>query len=114
MVGQVIASFLRPVGCPEAKASTFLMNAGLAVAGPCGSVASGMAQAAGKAPLTADATNGWALLNGAGGGAAAANCGNVLLVVVSAPAALVETLAGALIGSISLSGSIIAWASWMG
>ncbi|WP_340692422.1 NAD(P)(+) transhydrogenase (Re/Si-specific) subunit beta [Hyphomonas sp.] len=107
MVVAVIASFLYALSvAPEAKPH-LLMNAGLAVAALA--VGGGLAWRSGsKAPLTAMPQM-VALLNGAGGGAAAAIAAMVLLGGVSAPAALVVTLAGALIGSISLSGSIIAW-----
>ncbi|PIL20931.1 hypothetical protein P775_07135 [Puniceibacterium antarcticum] len=107
MVVAVLASFLYALSVgPEAQAHLWV-NIGLALLALA--IGGGLAWRSGsKAALTAMPQM-VALLNGAGGGAAAAIAAIVLLGGVSAPAALVVTLAGALIGSISLSGSLIAW-----
>lgn len=104
MVVAVVASFLYALSVgPEAQ-PRLLVNIGLALVALA--IGGGLAWRSGqRAELTAMPQM-VALLNGAGGGAAAAI---VLLGGVTAPVALVLTLAGALIGSVSLSGSLIAW-----
>ena len=107
MVVAVVASFLYALSVSAEAKPHLLVNAGLAVAALI--VGGGLAWRSGaRAGLTAMPQM-VALLNGAGGGAAAAIAAIVLLGGISAPAALVVTLSGALIGSISLSGSLIAW-----
>jgi NAD(P) transhydrogenase subunit beta len=107
MVVAVVASFLYALTVTPAAAPHLLVNVGLAVVALA--IGGGLAWRSGAhAKLTAMPQM-VALLNGAGGGAAAAIAAIVLLGGVSAPAALVVTLAGALIGSVSLSGSLIAW-----
>jgi H+-translocating NAD(P) transhydrogenase subunit beta len=107
MVVAVVASFLYALSVKAAAEPHLLVNAGLAVVALA--IGGGLAWRSGAAAKLTAMPQMVALLNGAGGGAAAAIAAIVLLGGVTAPAALVVTLAGALIGSVSLSGSLIAW-----
>ena len=107
MVVAVVASFLYALSVGPDAQSHLWVNAGLAVVALA--LGGGLAWRSGKRAALTAMPQMVALLNGAGGGAAAAIAAIVLLGGVSAPAALVLTLAGALIGSVSLSGSLIAW-----
>ncbi|WP_138936670.1 NAD(P)(+) transhydrogenase (Re/Si-specific) subunit beta [Roseovarius arcticus] len=107
MIVAVAASFLYALSVETEAEPYLLVNAALAVAALA--VGGGLAWRSGKkAGLTAMPQM-VALLNGAGGGAAAAIAAIVLLGGITDTAVLVVTLAGALIGSISFSGSLIAW-----
>jgi H+-translocating NAD(P) transhydrogenase subunit beta len=107
MVVAVAASFLYALSAKAGAQPQIWTNLGLALAALA--LGGGLAWRSGnRAALTAMPQM-VALLNGAGGGAAAAIAAIVLLGGVTAPAALIVTLAGALIGSVSLSGSLIAW-----
>ncbi|MEO8245182.1 MAG: NAD(P)(+) transhydrogenase (Re/Si-specific) subunit beta [bacterium] len=107
MAVAIVASFLYAASVKTAAQPHLMVNAALAVVALL--AGGGLAWRSGaRAKLTAMPQM-VALLNGAGGGAAASIAAIVLLGGVSAPAALVVTLAGALIGSVSLSGSLIAW-----
>lgn len=107
MVVAVAASFLYALSAKADAQPHIWTNLGLALAALA--LGGGLAWRSGsRAALTAMPQM-VALLNGAGGGAAAAIAAIVLLGGVSAPATLTVTLAGALIGSVSLSGSLIAW-----
>ncbi len=107
MVVAVVASFLYALSVAPAALPHLLVNAGLAVAALA--IGGGLAWRSGQRAALTAMPQMVALLNGAGGGAAAAIAAIVLLGGVTAPAAIVLTLAGALIGSVSLSGSLIAW-----
>lgn len=107
MVVAVVASFLYALSVKTEAQPHLWVNHGLTVVALA--FGGGLAWRSGSnAKLTAMPQM-VALLNGAGGDAAAAIAAIVLLGDVSAPAALVVTLAGALMGSVSLSGSLIAW-----
>jgi NAD(P) transhydrogenase subunit beta len=109
MLVAVLASFLYVLDVSDAARPYIVMNLGL-----CGLalvLGGGVAWLAGKnVPMTAMPQM-VALYNGAGGGAAAAIAATELLGgKVPGVTALVVTLLGAMIGAISLSGSLIAWA----
>jgi NAD(P) transhydrogenase subunit beta len=109
MLVAVFASFLYVLNVDDAAKPFLMMNMGL-----CGLalvLGGGVAWLAGKnVPMTAMPQM-VAIYNGAGGGAAAASAATELLGgKASGTTALVVTLLGAMIGSISLSGSLIAWA----
>lgn len=108
MVLAVLASFLYATGVnPEARPH-LAVNAGLVALALLLGV--GWAWRKGRTiPITAMPQM-VALYNGMGGGAAAAIAAVELLGHPHDPASLVVTVLGGLIGAISLSGSIIAWA----
>ena len=109
MLGAVVASFLYAFSVSAAAEPHLLINVGLALIAL--GIGGGAAWWSGrKVPLTAMPQM-VALYNGMGGGAAGAIAA-VQLFGNKAPGAteLVVTLIGALIGAVSLSGSLIAWA----
>jgi NAD(P) transhydrogenase subunit beta len=109
MLVAVIASFLYVLDADSAAEPFLMLNLGLCCVALL--LGGGVAWFAGKkVPMTAMPQM-VALYNGAGGGAAAAIAATELLGgKASGTTALVVTLLGALIGCISLSGSLIAWA----
>jgi H+-translocating NAD(P) transhydrogenase subunit beta len=106
MLVAVVASFLYALS-PGTAQTPVLVNSALALVALA--LGGGLAWRSGQSAALTAMPQMVALLNGAGGGAAAAIAAIVLLGGVTAPAALGMTLAGALIGSVSLSGSLIAW-----
>jgi NAD(P) transhydrogenase subunit beta len=113
MLVAVIASFLYVVTV-DAAAKPFLpVNVGLAVVALA--IGGGIAWLAGKKVQMTAMPQMVAIYNGLGGGAAAAIAAVELFgTTMPADVALVVTLVGALIGAISLSGSLIAWAKLQG
>ncbi|MGV8955506.1 MAG: NAD(P)(+) transhydrogenase (Re/Si-specific) subunit beta, partial [Cypionkella sp.] len=107
MVVAVVASFLYALSVAPAAQPHLLINIALALIALA--LGGGLAWRSGSRAALTEMPQMVALLNGAGGGAAAAIAAIVLLGGVTAPATLIVTLAGALIGSVSLSGSLIAW-----
>jgi H+-translocating NAD(P) transhydrogenase subunit beta len=107
MVVAVVASFLYALSVSPEAQPHLLINIGLAIVALA--LGGGLAWRSGSRAALTEMPQMVALLNGAGGGAAAAIAAIVLLGGTMAPAALIVTLAGALIGSVSLSGSLIAW-----
>jgi len=109
MLAAVLASFLYGLDVTGTARQFLMMNMGLCVLALV--LGGGVAWLAGRSvPMTAMPQM-VALYNGAGGGAAAAIAGTELLAGHAAGVtALVVTLVGAMIGCVSLSGSLIAWA----
>ncbi len=109
MVIAVSASFLVLANLPEAARPHMLANIVLAVLAL--GLGGGWAWWNGRKVAVTAMPQMVALYNGMGGGAAAAVAAVELLKVATAePLSISVTIAGALIGSISLTGSIIAWA----
>ena len=109
MVVAVLASFLYAVDVDPAARPHLLINIGLAVSALI--VGGGLAWWSGKKIALTAMPQMVALYNGMGGGAAGAIAAVELFGGgAQAPTRLVVTLLGALIGSISLSGSLVAWA----
>jgi NAD(P) transhydrogenase subunit beta len=113
MLVAVLASFLYVFDAAAAAKPFMLINIGLCIAALA--IGGSLAWLAGKkVPMTAMPQM-VALYNGMGGGAAGAIAGVELFgAKASGITALVVTLLGALIGAISLSGSLIAWAKLQG
>jgi NAD(P) transhydrogenase subunit beta len=113
MLVAILASFLYVFDAEPASEPFMIINIGLCVAALA--IGGGIAWLAGKkVPMTAMPQM-VALYNGMGGGAAGAIAAVELFGgKASGTTALVVTLLGALIGAISLSGSLIAWAKLQG
>jgi len=113
MLVAVLASFLYVFDAAAAAKPFMLINIGLCVAALA--IGGSIAWLAGKkVPMTAMPQM-VALYNGMGGGAAGAIAAVELFGgKASGTTALIVTLLGALIGAISLSGSLIAWAKLQG
>jgi NAD(P) transhydrogenase subunit beta len=109
MIAAILASFLYVFSVSDSARPHLLVNIALAVIALV--VGAGLSWLSGKrAPLTAMPQM-VALYNGMGGGAAGAIAAVELFGGrAHGVTALIVTLAGALIGAVSLSGSIIAWA----
>jgi NAD(P) transhydrogenase subunit beta len=109
MLAAVVASFLYLLDVDSAAKPFLILNLALCCVALL--LGGGLAWLAGKkVPMTAMPQM-VAIYNGAGGGAAAAIAATELLGGrASGATALVVTLLGALIGGVSLSGSLIAWA----
>jgi NAD(P) transhydrogenase subunit beta len=109
MVFAVLASFLYAFDIGAAAKSHLLVNIGLAVAALA--IGGGIAWWAGKKVAMTAMPQMVAIYNGMGGGAAAAIAAVELFAnKADGVTQLVVTLIGALIGAVSLSGSLIAWA----
>jgi NAD(P) transhydrogenase subunit beta len=109
MAAAVLASFLYAFGVGAAAQPHLLANVALAVLALC--LGGGAAWWSGRTVEMTAMPQMVALYNGMGGGAAAAIAAVELLGRdAQALPALVVTLLGALIGAVSLSGSLVAWA----
>jgi len=109
MVAAVLASFLYVFTVDAAARPDLPLNVGLAVGALVLGV--GVAWWSGRKVAITAMPQAVALFNGMGGGAAAAIAAVELFSMKAhGAAALTVTLLGALIGSVSLSGSVIAWA----
>src|SRR5450830_1934092 len=109
MLVAILASFLYIVGVRSSAHAHLPLNVGLAVAALI--IGGGAAWWSGKRVAMTSMPQMVALYNGMGGGAAAAIAAMELLGKQAQDiSALSITLIGALIGSVSLSGSLIAWA----
>jgi H+-translocating NAD(P) transhydrogenase subunit beta len=109
MVAAVLASFLYAFSVSAAAKPHLAVNIGLALVALA--LGGGLAWLSGKRVAMTAMPQMVALYNGMGGGAAGAIAAVELLgAKTSGPTALVVTLLGALIGAVSLSGSLIAWA----
>ena len=109
MLAAVLASFLYVFTANPAAQSFLLTNVGLAILALA--IGGGLAWWSGRKVQMTAMPQMVALYNGMGGGAAAAIAAVELFGArAPAPTQLVVTVLGALIGSISLSGSLIAWA----
>jgi NAD(P) transhydrogenase subunit beta len=109
MLAAVVASFLYVFTVDAAAKPHLLLNVGLAAAALI--IGAGVAWWSGRKVAITAMPQAVALFNGMGGGAAGAIAAVELFGHQARTAApLIVTLVGALIGSISLSGSIIAWA----
>ncbi|MEO5686802.1 MAG: NAD(P)(+) transhydrogenase (Re/Si-specific) subunit beta [Burkholderiaceae bacterium] len=109
MVVVVVASFLIVLNVDAAARPHLGVNIGLALLALA--LGGGIAWWSGRTVAMTSMPQMVALYNGAGGGAAAAIAAIELFgAKVTGYTALIVTLAGALIGAISLSGSLIAWA----
>jgi NAD(P) transhydrogenase subunit beta len=113
MLAAILASFLYAFDIAEAARPFLLVNTGLVLVALI--VGGGVAWWAGKTVAMTAMPQMVALYNGMGGGAAGAIAA-VELFGAKAPGAtqLVVTLLGALIGAVSVSGSLIAWAKLQG
>jgi NAD(P) transhydrogenase subunit beta len=113
MLAAVAASFLYAFDVSAAAQPYLMVNVGLALVALV--IGAGIAWWAGKTVAMTAMPQMVALYNGMGGGAAGAIAG-VELFGARTPGTtqLVVTLLGALIGAISLSGSLIAWAKLQG
>jgi NAD(P) transhydrogenase subunit beta len=109
MLVAVLASFLYAFGVDTSVKPHLLVNIGLAVAALA--IGGGMAWWSGKRVAMTAMPQMVAIYNGMGGGAAAAIAAVELFGnKADGVTQLVVTLIGALIGAVSLSGSLIAWA----
>jgi NAD(P) transhydrogenase subunit beta len=109
MLAAVLAGFLYVLDVSAATRPLLMMNLGLCCAALV--LGGGGAWLAGKKVAMTAMPQMVALYNGAGGGAAAAIAATELLAGhASGPTTLVLALLGALIGCVSFSGSLIAWA----
>jgi NAD(P) transhydrogenase subunit beta len=109
MMVAVLASFLYVVGVNATTRPHLLVNVGLAIVALV--VGGGAAWWSGKRVALTSMPQMVALYNGMGGGAAGAIAAVELFgEKVQGTTQLVVTLLGALIGSVSLSGSLVAWA----
>jgi NAD(P) transhydrogenase subunit beta len=109
MIAAILASFLYVFSVDASAQPHLLINIGLAVVALL--VGGGLAWLSGKRAAVTAMPQMVALYNGMGGGAAGAIAAVELFGgQIHGPTALIVTLAGALIGAVSLSGSVIAWA----
>jgi NAD(P) transhydrogenase subunit beta len=109
MIAAILASFLYVFSVDASARPHLLVNIGLAIVALV--VGSGLAWLSGKRAAVTAMPQMVALYNGMGGGAAGAIAAVELFGGgFHGPTALIVTLAGALIGAVSLSGSVIAWA----
>jgi NAD(P) transhydrogenase subunit beta len=109
MAGAIVASFLYIFTIDAAAKPHLMLNIGLAVAALA--IGGGVAWWSGRKVAITAMPQAVALFNGMGGGAAGSIAAVELLGNRTHGAIqLIVTLLGALIGSISLSGSVIAWA----
>jgi NAD(P) transhydrogenase subunit beta len=109
MVAAVLASFLYVFSVSAAAKPHLAVNIGLALVAL--TLGGGLAWLSGKKVAMTAMPQMVALYNGMGGGAAGAIAAVELFgAKTSGPIALLVTLLGALIGAVSLSGSLIAWA----
>jgi len=109
MVAAVLASFFYVFSVSAAAKPHLAVNIGLALVALA--LGGGLAWLSGKRVAMTAMPQMVALYNGMGGGAAGAIAAVELLgAKTSGPTALIVTLMGALIGAVSLSGSLIAWA----
>jgi NAD(P) transhydrogenase subunit beta len=109
MIAAILASFLYVFSVDASAQPHLLINIGLAVVALL--VGGGLAWLSGKRAAVTAMPQMVALYNGMGGGAAGAIAAVELFGGrAHGVTALIVTLAGALIGAVSLSGSIIAWA----
>jgi len=113
MLAAVVASFFYAFDVGAAAQPHLMVNIGLAVAALV--IGGGIAWWAGKTVAMTAMPQMVAIYNGMGGGAAGAIAAVELFGAKDpGPTALIVTLLGALIGAISLSGSLIAWAKLQG
>jgi NAD(P) transhydrogenase subunit beta len=109
MIAAILASFLYVFSVDASAQPHLLVNIGLAIVALV--VGGGVAWLSGKRAAVTAMPQMVALYNGMGGGAAGAIAAVELFGGrTHGPTALIVTLAGALIGAVSLSGSVIAWA----
>jgi len=109
MIAAILASFLYVFSVDASAEPHLLVNIGLAIVALV--VGGGVAWLSGKRAAVTAMPQMVALYNGMGGGAAGAIAAVELFGGrTHGPTALIVTLAGALIGAVSLSGSVIAWA----
>ena len=109
MAVAIAASFLYAFGVSDAAQPHLIVNIGLALVALA--LGGGLAWWSGRTVAMTSMPQMVALYNGAGGGAAGAIAAVELLGdKAHGTTALVVTLLGALIGAVSLSGSLIAWA----
>ena len=113
MLAAVLVSFLYAFDVAETARPFLLVNMGLAVVALV--LGGGVAWWAGKTVAMTAMPQMVALYNGMGGGAAGAIAAVELFGAKAyGPTQLIVTLLGALIGAVSLSGSLIAWAKLQG
>ena len=109
MAAAIVASFLCMFTVDAAAKPHLVLNTGLALAALL--IGAGLAWWSGRRVAITAMPQAVALFNGMGGGAAAAIAAVELLGNRTQGAAqLIVTLLGALIGAVSLSGSVVAWA----
>ena len=109
MAAAIVASFLCVFTVDAAAKPHLVLNTGLALAALL--IGAGLAWWSGRRVAITAMPQAVALFNGMGGGAAAAIAAVELLGNRTQGAAqLIVTLLGALIGAVSLSGSVVAWA----
>jgi len=109
MIAAILASFLYVFSVDASARPHLLVNIGLAVVALA--IGGSLAWLSGKRAAVTAMPQMVALYNGMGGGAAGAIAAVELFGGrAHGPTALIVTLAGALIGAVSLSGSVIAWA----